>query len=463
MKQFFTRPFSALLGWIQHFPVVSFLAVLALFLGLIFLGNLLRQPKVDEETLAAKPPMDVAVLETAADKATYYPIQAKVEANRSIKVLAQQPGVVQMVVADEGTSVKKGQKVVVLASTYSGASAPALQTQLAQTQYNSTVETYGTQKSMIATQRQIAETQAENSEEMLAMTDRSISDTTNVIDLNESLRNSLRDSLEILAQDPETNAAAIGQTRGTIAQLEGGLAQLYAGLRSAKYQADPSSPPQELAKLSREATLKQLELQEKGLDTAKRAAEIQLKLAQLQEALMVPTAPQAGIVERVYVKPGETVAPGAPLYQLRLGNASKSVKLVGFLSSDVAKRVARGEKLMLDNGVVTDYYISEEPTDGFSHVVTGYADEIDASSGEYVTLSLPLMATLENSVLLPIDAVYQTQNGAFVYVVMNDVAEEKVLQLGNVFGGLVEAKGLDASEKVILNRNVTEGSRVRTQ
>lgn len=468
MKNLIARLFHTPMAFLQRFPIASFLAVLAIFFGLILLGNALRQPKTEDTAGQQKPVVEVETYEASSDEPAYVTVQAKVEAQRSIKVIAQQAGVVQTISVEEGDEVKKGQKVVSLSSTYDGASAPVLQRQLAQTQYNSTVETYDVQNALIGIQRQLAETQLENSEEMREMTERSISDTTNVIDLNESLRNSLRDSLEVLQQDPATNAATIAQARGTIAQLEGSLAQLYAGLRASRYQADPSNPPQYLARLGRDATLRQLELQEKGLDTAKKAAEIQLKLAQLQESLMMPTAPQAGVVERVYVKTGDTVAPGMPLYQIKLNSTEKSTKIVGYISDDTAVRVARTQNVDLksQNGKllsVGNYYISEEPTDGFSHAVTAYVSDVDAQTGSYVELKLPLVVAQEQSVLIPVDAVYQTQTGAYVYVIDGEVAKEREVKLGTVVGGWVEAEGLGAGERVILNRNIVEGARVRSQ
>lgn len=463
--------FSPVIALIRRFPLGSFLTVLALLVGLIFISNQIGKPT--EETATEEPIVkQVSTYRVSGNVAepVYVTVQAKVESNGSLRVLAQQAGVVQKVHIDEGEKVQKGGSVVTLSSTYNGSSAPALQRQLAQTQYNTAVETYDIQKSLIATQRQVAETQSDNAAQLREIAQTSVTDVEGLTSYNVDIKNRLLASLEVLEQDPQSNAALITQTRSQIAQIESGLLQLRAQYRQNELQAQASAPPAELSRLGKEATLQQLQLQERTLETTKQAALLQLKLAQLQEASLSPTAPKAAVVERVYVREGQTVTPGMPLYQLRYEGNPAPVKLVAAMSGELAKRVLKTEKVAIAQKAVAvdvdSYYVSQDATDGVLYSLTAYADGQQLMNGSFVTINVPVQPNIEGTILLPVDITYQSQNGAYVYVLGTDetgnsIASVRQIELGQVVGSFVEVlSGLEGDVQVITDRTVLEGDRV---
>ena len=82
---------------------------------------------------------------------------------------------------------------------------------------------------------------------------------------------------------------------------------------------------------------------------------------------------------------------------------------------------------------------------------------------DHAKVSLALASsqnTLSTTPYIPIDAVHQTATSAFVFVEVNGKATAKKVTLGTVFGSLVETTGLSGQERIILNRDVTEGTDV---
>jgi hypothetical protein len=65
---------------------------------------------------------------------------------------------------------------------------------------------------------------------------------------------------------------------------------------------------------------------------------------------------------------------------------------------------------------------------------------------------------------IPLDAVFQTQDQSYVFVIQGGKAVSKSITTGQVVGGQVEVtSGLENKDQVILDRNVVAGDTVRTQ
>lgn len=455
---------------LRRFPLISVGVVMAILIGLIYIGSLLQRPLASSAETVDRV-VAVRVIEPGKDQA-YIPLQAKVESTTSIRVTAQQSGIVRNVSVVEGTRVQAGKQLVSLGTTYSGENVASLQRQLAQTQYSNAVASSETQLAAIATQRQIALLQEENSEQLRELGARSVSDTENALRQNESLVEDITRQIEALSSNPTpdpTVVAQIGQLRGQRAQIESGVVQLRNAYRQSIYQSDEDNAPAELAVLSKDATLRQLELQEKAVVLSKQVSELQLKLAQVQESLFNPVAPGSGVVERVFVTSGQTVNPGAPLFQIKLDKGMSRTRLVALTSQEIARAIDRdiNAKFMVDGQELTVplSYVSSDPTDGFSYSVSAYLDGegVSLANGSFISMDVALSSTNKDTVLLPIDVMYQSQERSFVYVIENDLAVAKEVVLGEVSGGYVEVSGLSSDQRVILDRNVTEGVKVRVE
>lgn len=452
---------------IQKRPIANFYLALAAFVLLIGLSNFLRTPPatVQSETIE---PKTVSVYSIGSvPKMT---VQAQIEKSGVITIVALSNGVVQKVHFHEGEETARGSTLISLSSNYQGGNTFSAQRLLAQTQYQSATDTFDLQKNLIQDQRNVATVSAENAQKMRDIAGQSREDTRNLVTLNETMLQSVNNSLSQLENNPQADPAMIASLQGQKAQLLGALAQARSGLASADYQSDANRPPAELARLQKDLTLKQLELQEKMLGVNKEVARLQLQLAQVTEGLMFPSTPVTGIVQRVYVKEGDVVAPGAPLAIVAQAAEEDPITAVAYVPQSVAAKVSFIEPsiLKIDSQTYEVYpsFVSTEAVQGNSYAV--YFSVPDSFSGSltedgFIDVDIPVgyADTTASAVFIPIDAVYQTSERAYVFVIKANKAESREVRLGKVYGKYVEvASGLGDGDQVIVTRNVIDGDPV---
>jgi HlyD family secretion protein len=460
--------YSKVLNKVEKRPLASFIALLLILLGLIILSNVINRPKpaAEEVGVATKEVQVYGIGESP--KIT---VQAVVEKSGVIKVVALGSGVVQSINVEVGQDVYKGTNLVSMSTNYQGGNVFSVQRQLAQVQYKNVLDTYNTQKDLIQKQRELAEKQDENADELRRISNDSLGASRGLIDLNNSILDTLNSQQTELENTNVNGAndAAILQTKQLRAQLQSGNNQLNSALQNAEYSAGDDNPPAEISNISKDIALKQLDIQEKALKLNKEVSRLNVVLAQINEAIMFPASPVEGKVERIYVKEGQVVNPGTPIAQIS-GN-SKSLIAVALLSRETAKAVSESMVSTLHFGDETyqaaPFYVSTEPTDGQLYsaqfaIPEEYSDR--ASDRSYILVEIPIDLPRTGSAIpfIPIDAVFQTQDEAFVFLNKNGKATSTKVKLGTVVGRYVEVKeGLKEGDQIILNRNVISGDPVR--
>lgn len=447
-------------------PFASFFVVLGILLTLIIVGNVLRS--LNKEAL--EQPEVVKGVETySLGNTPTVNVQAKIEKTGIVKILAQTSGVVDKVNISEGQSVSRGTGIVTLASTYSGASAPGIQARIAQTQYQNVLDTYDTQKEILKTQRDLAVTSRDNAEQMRQIAERSLGDTQELLRYNETMLSLVNQSLGNSPSDPQ-NGQFANPLQLQRAQFLGTVAQVRSQLRSLEQQVDANKAPNQLASLQEDLTLKQLTLQEKALDLQKETARLQSALAGINASLMMPASPFNGVVQRVYVRPGQSVNPGTPI--ALVSQTEHSITALAAVPYGTAQNIAPNQKSIITIGKkkvsLVPSYVSTDATEGQLYSVK-YEIPLEyeqmVTDGQIVSVSIPVGTdtTTNNAVpFVPLDSVYQTQSEAFVYVVEGGKARAKKVVLGEVFGrSVVVESGLRTGDIVILSRNVIENDKVK--
>lgn len=440
-----------------------FIALIILLLAIVLNSLLTPQPKTVEESAALK---EVRVYQIGS--APRVKFAAKVDKEGVIQIVAQTPGIVSAINVYEGQQIFRGTNLLSLANNYQGGNALTVQRQLAATQYQNVIDTYDSQKALIGNQREMARLADENSEEMRMIASQSVGETRDLITLNASVIVSLENTIAALEQtggDPAT----ITQTRGLLVQARGANNQLYQGLRTADLQSDADNPPAQMSVLQKEMTLKQLDIQDKAIDLSREVSRLQLTFAQISESSMYPAAPFDAVVEKVHVVIGQSVNPGMPL--VTIAGVNKHATVVANVPSGTAKKISNIEDSTLYVGnekyLIKPEYISREATEGLLSSVTYSLPEEaydKAVDGEYINVEIPIGMpdTIGTIPYIPIDIVFQTQDGAFVYVVREGRAESKKIALGDVVGSNVAVEdGLANRDQVILDRNVIEGEEVK--
>lgn len=454
-------------SFIQRRPFASFFLALGLLFLLILMGSTIFAPRPVDEKKADAPKQVETFKIGSAPRVT---VQGEVEKSGVIKIVAQTPGVVTAINVIEGQQVGKGAQLISLSSNYQGGNAAAIQAQLAQNQYKLAKDTFEAQKDLINKQQEIARKTDSNADELRDISARSIDETRGLLDLNQSLLDQINANIDQLEQQTPsaTTSAAIAQAQGQQAQLQAAVNQLRSGLRQGEYQASGDKPPAQLSDLGREIALKQLEVQEKTLEAGKETARLSAALAWVQSSLMFPSAPFSGLVERVHVRLGEAVNPGATLVTLS-GDVS-NITVVAYVPQSVAQNVSHFEEseLTVDGKTIMlmPSYITTEAINGQLYgVIFQLGDEYRNlfTDSSFVEVRVPFGTGDTSSITpsIPVDAVFQTQEEAYVFVEENGVARSRKITLGKVQGGFVGVEeGLIGQETVIVSRNVIDGDRV---
>lgn len=458
-------PTKRVISYIDRRPFTSFFIALGALFVLIILGNVisnLTKKEVKNPVLAKDAQVYVI---GSSPKVT---LQGQIEKSGVFKIVAQSSGIVESINFREGDRVSRGQTVLNLASNYQGGNISGLQASLAQKQYQNILDTFDTQKSIIEDQRNIANQSSISSEKLRGIANQNLDQTNSLINLDNDILGTLNNQLSVLQSTNVggSNDTQILQTKQLIAQLAGGILQLQASSRGLSFQTDTSNPPAELSDLQKSVTFKQLDIQLKALELNREASRIQAAIAGVAASLMNPAAPGDGVVDRIYVKVGDSVNPGTVL--ALISGDSQNTNVVVRVPYSIVSRVSRTEPSSIHfiGGSVSALpsYVSLEATDSQLYSILYSVDPAGVTNGNYINVDIPIgFADNSANPFIPIDAVYQTQNEAFLLVAENGKAAERKVTLGTVYGRFVQVlSGLKNRDQVILNRNIIVGDSVKT-
>jgi multidrug efflux pump subunit AcrA (membrane-fusion protein) len=489
---------NKVLAFIEKFPITSFGIVLLILIAFIVAGQFLKE-KPQERAKQEQRAKEVDIF--SIGKAPKVRTQAEIEKSGVVKMVAQAGGVIQKINVQEGQEVWRGTNIVWISTNYQGGTVQTVQRQKAGLNYQFKKDVFEQEKELIDLNREQAEKNYENTIETKKIQDKSEAETREVIDLNNDILGTLNDDIEEL----ETMVSLTEQQEQTLLGLKQQKSQLLStnnqlkqSLRTTEYQTkgidhddktneesnqdednDVDAISKRLSEIQRDKALKQLDLEEKSKELSLEISRLDLTLAQIQEALMYPSSPVNGTVERIFVKEGQVVNPGEVLAMVTA--TDNSATAVALVSSDVAKSISYIEPSILGyNGNITTVmpsHVTSEPIDGTLHaVIYNIPDTLAShfSNGSFIDVEIPVgnADTISTQPFIPIDSVYQTQDGAYVYVVGKPkqqtvdykVAKTKEVGLGKLYGGFVEVvSGLQESDQVILDRNVVENDKIKTK
>lgn len=447
-------------------PFKSFFTALGIFILLIVVGSFLQKPKneVVQTKVKAK-----KVKVYSIGKAPQISVRAEVEKPGLVTIVSLTNGIVQSVTVKEGASISKGQTLIKLSSNYQGGNAAGVQRNIAQVSYNNIVDTYDSQKQIIEYQKQIANKVDSSADDLRSITDKSLGETRNLISLNDSIISSLDSKLQDLSADPVTNKDLILSTNQMKSQFVAANNQARNGLRNSEYSANGDNNPAQISDVQKDITLKQLDNQLKALDMNREISRLQVQLAGIQSSMMYPATPFTGTIQKIFVKKGQVVSPGTPL-AIVSSSKVQNIKATIYVTADIAARISKIEECTLHIGNKTyssvPYFVSSEAVNGNLHaayfsIPAEYAKEL--AQDESITVDVPLgyADTMVSAPYVPLDAIYQTSDTAVLFVLDNNKAKARVVELGSVYGELIEIKkGLNLGDKVILSRDILDGDPV---
>ena len=452
--------FKTFLAFSERRPLVALIVILALLFVLIAVGSVLRRPEV-EEVSAKAAPKQIKVYTVGAP--ARISVAAQIEKAGVIKIVAQTAGVVNRINVDEGQTVWRGQNLISLSSNYSGGNTFSLQRQLAEKQYQNVLDTFDAQKDVISKQRDLAEKTDGNNDQLRKITEDSIDETRSLIKLNDEIIKSIEDVIAA-----STDPAVILTNKQLKSQFVAANNQLKTALRTSEFRADEDKDAVALSNLQKDLALKQLEIQQKGLELSRETSKIMLKIARVNESLMFPTSPFEGKVERIHVKEGGAVNPGTVL--ATISSSGKDLSAVALLPLNVVNKISQIEPSLVyvESEIleILPVHIATEATDGQLYAVVFSLPESfngKLTDKGFIDVEVPLgLADTTGAIpFVPLDAIFQTQEKALVFVVEDDTAISREVVLGPVQGSFAEVlSGLSTGDVVILTRNVINGDKV---
>jgi multidrug efflux pump subunit AcrA (membrane-fusion protein) len=472
-SRWYTKPVKSIQNTIAKRPFLSFIVTFGLLLAFIIAGNTLSKPKTEAKK---EEPVVKEVSTYSIGNSPKVQVQASIKKTGTVTIYAQSSGIVQQIYKKEGDQVNKGASLVWISSNYSGGTLSSVQREQAQVNYNYNKDNLQTQKDTITKQRELATKNRENTEELRKINDQSKSESSGVIETNDKVIKSIVDQITLLEQNSArtpTEEATLNQLRGQQAQLQSAVNQLRQANRQVEYQTDTDNIPTQLADLQRDLTFKQLEIQEKALTLQLEVSKLSYKIAQIGESLNYPASPYKGIIEQIAVTPGQLVNPGQVIAVITADQTSATAEAI--VSESIAKKINRTEPSILSLGStvieVTPSYISTQPTTGQMYSIKYQipAENVAAANNaSFARIEIPIGIADTTAVIpfIPVDSVFQTQDGAYVYTAekkdQNYLAKSKKITLGELSGAFVEVKsGLTANDIVITDRNVLEGDLVK--
>ncbi len=230
---------------------------------------------------------------------------------------------------------------------------------------------------------------------------------------------------------------------------------LEAAIKSAETQLDSAQLAYDNALINVDsayaAQTSQLSASQQALDSANG----QLNLSQTQTSNLYIKAPITGTITGKFVEIGAEINPGQKIAEI---SNTKKLKIEVNLSSADIYRIEKGSEVkILDNiiGIITSINPAADPVTKKVKVEI-LVDNKDKKliQGTFVDIEIPtkeLVKTNENSVFIPLKTVTITQSENYVFVVKDNKAIKKNIELGRTEGVLIEVlKGLNENDELIL-------------
>jgi multidrug efflux pump subunit AcrA (membrane-fusion protein) len=464
------KPLAPIIQLIKTFakrkPILFTLLLLVLLLLLIAASEYARRNSTSTQT-SSKPTKKVAMF--TVGEIPRISVLGEVTKENVVTLAAQTGGIISSVHVKAGDFVAANQTIATIGSDYQGNVAASVQKSLAGTNYNHLAKTYKDQKEIIAKQKEIAHLSEENSSRLRDIQQDSLSSINEQVSLSESILDDINDSISNLEVMPSSSASAntLQAAKSSKAQLLAGLEQLRSSQRQISYQTEDENPPAKIGELTRDITIKQLDLSEKALDLTKQTAALQVRLAQIAENASRPVAPFAGVIEEVYIRPGMMVSPGTPVALLKGKNNAIKVTVHVPVKYATQLNLVESTYAIIDNKQVAlplPYIPQEVGANGQLSIQFQLGStELAVSNRERLSVSLPLGNKSASSVfpLIPMEAVYLGAQEATVLIVQDGKAITQPVVVGNLLGDYVSiVSGLKPNDQIIINRTIVNGEQV---
>ena len=385
-------------------------------------------------------------------------VPATVKNLNSVTLVAQTAGPIGSINYREGSNVYQGTLIASQNSSYSGGNSAVVGSQIAGKNFELAEETLKNTVEIVSKNRELADLNRNNTEELRKISEQSVGETEEVL----NLIHDRIEATETQLADPTISPETQSQLAQQLISLKSSANQTEQGLRNLRYQLDTDKPADKLAEASKDLVYKTTELQLKSAEISKDIASLSYKQAQIAASMTRVVAPFAGTVEKIYVEPGQYVTPGTPVAKI---TGAPRLCIVATISGNLATKIDNASSLTFEvNGKSYTQpinHVTSTPTSGSLYEVLTTLPEWYSNilyENQTIEITLPLLGSaLTTTEFIPVDAVFVTNTSRFVYVLEDGKAVRRVVDTGAIVGSNIEIKsGLTNTDTIILDRSVDE-------
>ncbi len=208
-----------------------------------------------------------------------------------------------------------------------------------------------------------------------------------------------------------------------------------------------------LAKLKKERITRENTLEQSALTVA---------LSNVSDAVLKPKALTSGVVGNIRVKRGDLVNPGDILLTINSAGVTTLEAMVDQTTAAVFDSSTESALRIGDETIKLrpTFFSTAENSDGLFSILFSLSplQAKMVTDGSYITIAVPLKSKLSGTTLVPIDALFQDGNGAWVLVAENGRAVSRTVTLGFISGSFVAVtSGIIPSDHIILSRAIIAG------
>jgi multidrug efflux pump subunit AcrA (membrane-fusion protein) len=193
---------------------------------------------------------------------------------------------------------------------------------------------------------------------------------------------------------------------------------------------------------------------------------LSLQISNVSDAVLKPKTFASGTVQSISVKRGDLVSAGQVLATINA--PAGATTLEAFLDPETARLFdpTKEANLTIDDltlSLLPTYFAQSENENGLFSVLFTLSPDMTSkiTNGEFLRMSLPLKKGMPNFTLVPLDAVFQDDQEAWVLVEKDGKAEARKVIVGNLYGSFASIlSGLEEHDRILLNRSIIAGDSV---
>lgn len=217
-----------------------------------------------------------------------------------------------------------------------------------------------------------------------------------------------------------------------------------AQLTSARIALDNAKASLESSKQSQSQQINSAQI---ALDNAK--SQLDLALSQVDDLEI--KAGISGQITGKFIELGQEINPGQKIAQISQADA---LKIQASINPEYASQVFLGQETSA--GIISLINpVADQITKKINLEILPPIQDSNLVPGTFVNINIPIKN--QDIILIPLNAVYITQNNNFVFLNKNNIAKKQEVILGEIQNDFVEIlSGLDFGDQIILNKNIQD-------